>query len=302
MENFDKVSVENFVLACNDILSGKFLDINKKLNNVMDSITKSEDILTYLADAITDYDEETSFENAFSLDKKTKNGKISLPQSEKERVALTVSILNFIQTGKINITRFLETYFKEGTLTPTQNFLEKIIRPFRDSICRHFSVSENVTEKEIEEHKKESLKKENEEKKKEEELLFEEEYPQIDELIIEIKKTTREILSRLKFEHKKKDNIEDLEFILNSLLNACETKNLMVINGLIIGVNYVASKFKSVRYLVRDLNDLIYDYYNFLTENSSKNDIFSQKNANFEEKIDNFEENKDFEEENEDEE
>ncbi len=48
MEEFDRVAVENFVLSCNDMLSGKFLDIDRKLASVMTAITKSDDILTFL--------------------------------------------------------------------------------------------------------------------------------------------------------------------------------------------------------------------------------------------------------------
>lgn len=298
MEEFDRVAVENFVLSCNDMLSGKFLDINKKLASVMNTITQSDDILSFLADAITDYDEDSGFESAFMLDPKTKIGKVTLPQNEKERVALTVTIFNDIQSGKINITRFLETYFKDGRLTPTQNFLEKIIKPFRDIICKNFGVKEDVTEEEVKEHMKEDASKQREEKKLEEEKEFEEQYPEIDNFILEVKKTAREILSRLKFEKKKKDNLEDFEFILNALITACDSKNLMVINGLIIGINYVSHKYKNVRYLVDDLNNIIYDYYDFLAENSSKN---TEKMENFDDFNENFEENENYQDISEDE-
>ena len=290
MENFDRVKVENFVLSCNDMLSGKFLDINKKLASVMNTITQSDDILSFLADAITDYDEDSGFESAFMLDPKTKIGKVTLPQNEKERVALTVTIFNDIQSGKINITRFLETYFKDGRLTPTQNFLEKIIKPFRDIICKNFGVKEDVTEEEVKEHMKEDASKQREEKKLEEEKEFEEQYPEIDNFILEVKKTAREILSRLKFENKKKDNLDDLEFVINALISACDSKNLLVINGLVIGINYVSHKFKNVRYLVRNLNDLIYDYYDFLAENSQKNAKIPENFENLRENSENFEE------------
>lgn len=288
MEEFDRVQVEKFVLACNDFLSGKFLDINKKLESVMEAITQSDDILTYLADKITDYDEEKGFKACFMLDPKTKNGKLMLPQDEKERVALTVTIFNDIQSGKINIAKFLETYFNDGRLTPTQNFLEKIIRPFKEIICKHFGVKEDVTKEEIEEHRKENVQKVKEQEKLEEDRLFEEQYPELDKLTGEIKRLAREILSTLKFEKKKNDNLEDLEFALNALIDACDGNDLLVINGLIIGVNYISKKFKNVRYLVNDLNDTIYHYYDFLSEKTQKN---QEKSENFDDFDENFEEN-----------
>ena len=115
-------------------------------------------------------------------------------------------------------------------------------------------------------------------------------YPEIENFILEVKKTAREILSRLKFENKKKDNLDDLEFVINALISACDSKNLLVINGLVISINYVSHKFKNVRYLVRDLNDLIYDYYDFLAENSQKNAKIPENFENLRENSENFEE------------
>ena len=58
--------------------------------------------------------------------------------------------------------------------------------------------------------------------------------------------------------------LDDVEFVVNSILKACEKRDLMVINGLVIGLNYVSKKFKNIRHLVADLNGLIYDYYEYL--------------------------------------
>ena len=106
MEEIDKISVEKFVVACNDVLSGKFLDIRKKLSLVMKTISDSEEILSLLAESLTDVDEEELFNKTFVIDNKTKNGKACLPSDEKERLAVTVILLNDIQSGKINITQF----------------------------------------------------------------------------------------------------------------------------------------------------------------------------------------------------
>ena len=274
-KEFDKVAVEKFVLACNDILSGKFLDITKKIESIMDSITKSDDILSFLAEAIEGYDEEAGFTSAFSVDKKTKKANVAIPNNDKERLALTVTIFNDIENKKININQFLETYFNDNRLTPTQNFLDKIIRPFRDIICKTFEVNENVTMQDIREHQLEKKKQKIEEEKKAEE----EQYPKLDELLKEISRYCREIQARLKFEKKKAENLDDLDFVLNATLRACEKRDLMIINGLIIGLNYVSAKFKHVRYLIRELNDLIYDYYDFLSGNSKSVSSESEENG-----------------------
>ena len=262
MEEIDKISVEKFVVACNDVLSGKFLDIRKKLSLVMKTISDSEEILSLLAESLTDVDEEELFNKTFVIDNKTKNGKACLPSDEKERLAVTVILLNDIQSGKINITQFFETYFRDNSLAPTQNFLVRVLKPFRDIIAKNFGVDVNVNSIDILEHIQENEKNEKDEEV--EEVKEEEKYPEIENLMLNIQKTAKEIQARLKFEKKKNDIVEDLDFILNALLKACEGKDLLVINGLILGVNYASKKFKDIRYLVQELNETIYGYYDFL--------------------------------------
>ncbi len=277
MEEFDKIAVEKFVVACNDMLSGKFLDINKKLASVLDAVSESEDVISLLADALTNFDEDEMFEKTFVIDSKTKNGKVCMPSDDNEKLAVIVTLLNDIQSRKINITQFLETYFKDNNSTPTQNFLNKILKPFRDIVCKNFGVNSEVSMVDINEHIKEKKKIQ-----KEEENVIEEKeedvYPGIDELMADIEKISKEIQARLKFEKKKVDNVEDIDFILNAILKACASKDLLVINGLIIGLNYASKKFKSVKYLVQDLNDTIYDYYDFLAKGAENSQDLEDEN------------------------
>lgn len=259
-DEIDRLSVESFVATCNDMLSGKFLDINKKLDQLLAVMAKSEDVLNLLADAIENYDEVEGFAKAFSLDSKTKSVKVTLPTDDMERLALTVTIFNDITSGKLHINQFLETYFKDTKMTNVQNFLEKIIRPFRDIICKKFEIDKNLTKKDVELHKEDEKARIIEEEKQ----LEEEQFPNLDQLLNDVIKICNQILALLKFEKKRTENLDDLDFILNSILKACEKRDLMVVNGLVIGLNYVSKKFKHVKYLVNDLNNLIYDYYEFL--------------------------------------
>ena len=84
-------------------------------------------------------------------------------------------------------------------------------------------------------------------------------------MLVGVVGTTNQILALLKFEKKRTENLDDVEFILNSIVEACQKRDLMVINGLVIGLNYASKKYKNVRHLVDALNDQIYDYYEFLT-------------------------------------
>lgn len=260
MEVKNILDVEKFVLACNDMLSGKFLDLNKKLDKFLSVMTKSEDIIDLLSDCLEDFDEEAEFAKAFSVDKKTGSVKVAIPTDDKKRLALSATIFNDIINDKLNANQFLETYFVDKKLTPMQNFLEKIIKPYRDVICKIFELDTNITVDDIKKQIEEETLFKKEEQKKQEEAQF----PHLDELLAEIVKTCNQMLAILKFEKKRTDVLDDVEFVVNSILKACEKRDLMVINGLVIGLNYVSKKFKNIRHLVADLNGLIYDYYEYL--------------------------------------
>jgi len=101
-------------------------------------------------------------------------------------------------------------------------------------------------------------------KKEEEKLAEEAQFPHLDELLAEIVKSCNQILAILKFEKKRTEVLDDVEFVVNSIIKACEKRDLMVVNGLVVGLNYVSKKFKNIKASVIELNALIYDYYDFL--------------------------------------
>lgn len=260
MEVNNIIDVENFVVACNDMLSGKFLDLGKRLDKFLTIMTKSEDILNLLSSCLENFDEEIEFSKAFSVDKKTGAVKVAMPVEDEKRLALSVSIFNDIITDKLNANQFLETYFQDQKMTPMQNFLDKIIKPYRDTICKIFEVAPNVSPDDIERRSlQEKLTKQEEVEEEEKE-----QFPHIDDIMAGVVKTCNQILAILKFERRRTDVLDDVEFIVNSIIKECEKKDLMVINALVVGLNYCSKKFRNIRHLVVDLNGLIYDYYDYL--------------------------------------
>lgn len=264
METKNIIDVEKFVLECNNMLTGRFFDIDKRLETFLSVMTQSEDLLDLFAECIENFDYDTEFEKSFNLDRKTGATRVSLPTDDKKKLALCINVFNDITNEKINSNQFLETFFQDKKLTPIQNFLQKVIAPFRDSVCKTFGINPNLSVEDVKRHSQEI--KNSEPEIEEEEI---EEFPHIDDLMNEIVKNSNQILAILKFEKKRTDNLDDLEFVVNSIIKACEKKDLMVINGLVVGLNYVSRKFKNVKHLVADLNSLIFDYYEFLEGDST---------------------------------
>lgn len=272
MEEFDKAQVEKFVASCNDMLSGKFLNIKKALSNIVDSVAESDDILSFIAESVPDLEDIDIYESVFTIDPKTKVGKIALPSDEKEKLGITTKVFSELSSGKLNFTKFLETYFKNPNLSPTQSFLDKFVKPFRDIISKHFQIDEELTFKDIDKAEKASIKEVNNklDKVQEEEEIFEETLPGICDVKKEIERIVGEMQASLKFERKHQNEVEDVDMILNGLLKACESDDLLIINSLILGIKHATKKIKSVKYLVSELEDLIYDYCDYLAESQKE--------------------------------
>lgn len=272
MEEFDKAQVEKFVASCNDMLSGKFLNIKKALSNIVDSVAESDDILSFIAESVPDLEDIDIYESVFTIDPKTKVGKIALPSDEKEKLGITTKVFSELTSGKLNFTKFLETYFKNPNLSPTQSFLDKFVKPFRDIISKHFQIDEELTFKDIDKAEKASIKEVNNklDKVQEDEDTFEETLPGICDVKKEIERIVGEMQASLKFERKHQNEVEDVDMILNGLLKACESDDLLIINSLILGIKHATKKIKSVKYFVSELEDLIYDYCDYLAESQKE--------------------------------
>ncbi len=266
MEANNIIEVERFIVECNDMLSGKFLDLTKRLDKFLTVLTKSDDLMDFLGECLVDFDDEIEFDKAFSVDKRTGSARVTIPSDDKKRLALYTTIFNNLTNEKINTNQFLETFFQDKKLTPIQNFLEMIVKQYKDLICKYFEINSDISREDVKKHI-EATKMQQEEEAKE---VEKEQFPHLDDVLQEVTKTCNQILALLKFEKKRTEMLDDLEFVVNSIMQACDKRDLMVINGLVIGLNYVSKKFKNIRHLVEELNDLIYDYYDYLAGDEEK--------------------------------
>lgn len=60
---------------------------------------------------------------------------------------------------------------------------------------------------------------------------------------------------------------DDATIIAEAIIEACELENLKLLNGLIIGFDRVAGKIKSIKFIYKELKDIIVDFYNYIQGN-----------------------------------
>ena len=265
MEKIELINIKNFIAKCNELLNGKYFSLEPKIEDILKSITESEQIYALIEDCLKDYDHKSMINRTFVIDGNTNRGRLDLPKDEVSVIALVFCILTDISEGRIKINQFLNTYFTDKTTNSEfTNFGLKLIAPFRNLIANAFGVSANASIKQVEEERIQFENEESEIETEEEidEVVEEDENLELNELFIKIQTVCDQMISVLKYEKKRKSEFDDAEFVINSIIEACNIKNLEVLNGLVIGLNYISKKIKSIKYGLEEVNELIYEFYN----------------------------------------
>ena len=64
----------------------------------------------------------------------------------------------------------------------------------------------------------------------------------------------------------KSDLREEAYIILDAIVNACEIENLKILNGLIVGFDFIASNIKVIKFLYKEMKNVLIDFYEELQE------------------------------------
>ena len=73
----------------------------------------------------------------------------------------------------------------------------------------------------------------------------------------EIKKLANDMMAEIDYTTRIKSDIrEEAYIILDAIVNACEIENLKILNGLIVGFDYVASSIKSIKFLYKEMKNV----------------------------------------------
>ena len=98
------------------------------------------------------------------------------------------------------------------------------------------------------------------------EIIAEEEtaevYVDCDRYFEEIKKLANDMMTEIDYSTKIKSDVREEAYImLDAMVNACEIQNLKILNGLIIGFDFLASSIKSIKFLYKEMKNVLVDFY-----------------------------------------
>lgn len=81
----------------------------------------------------------------------------------------------------------------------------------------------------------------------------------------EIKKLANDMMTEIDYSTRLRSEIrEEAYIILDAIVNACEIQNLKILNGLIVGFDFIASNIKSIKFLYKEMKNVLVDFYDEL--------------------------------------
>lgn len=78
----------------------------------------------------------------------------------------------------------------------------------------------------------------------------------------EIKKLANDMMTEIDYSTRiKKDVREDAYIILDAIIKACEIQNLKILNGLMVGFDFIAQYIRSIKFLYKEMKNVLINFY-----------------------------------------
>lgn len=130
--------LNNFLLRADELLSSQYILADTRIINLLKSIATSSTLMAVFKNCLTDFSYKEAKKKYLVKSKYLgeDKGEYLLPKSSREILAFTFNILVEIDSKELNFSEFVDKYFYEdgSFFTSYQNFLNNMIKPFRDTV------------------------------------------------------------------------------------------------------------------------------------------------------------------------
>ena len=243
-ENFELI--DGFTKVCNDIIDGKFILADMRISNLFKFIDAQPELSDLFSRALQNF----SFEKEITKCKINNDAMgryFKLPEDNVKIIALVYCILQDVNTNKLDLYAFINTYFKNTDDTNNSsysNFCLKVIVPFRDIVISALQDKFEIMPLEVN---------------------MQPEAYNNDEAVDGFEKLERvidQMLETLKYETKiKPDLYQDIEIVLKGLKQSAKLKSYSIMGAIAIGLDYMVRNNKPLRRFYADLQDALSELY-----------------------------------------
>lgn len=239
-------NIQNFLIACDDLISCKFLVAEYKITKLLKEIANSSEICSLIGECLQAYNRDREFARTFIQDG---HGQFVcvMPNEEFKIVALVFCTLADIDNKKIDFTDFIKRFFGKEE-NSFKAFIDTMIVPFKKLIEEAFGYqTQSETTDENDEDNDENLE--------------ENDTCELDEDLIDVYETSQkiavQILSELE-ECRETKQIDDLKNIATSIIKTASLRDETILKALTVSIKVIGKGVKSIKFLINELSELVY--------------------------------------------
>ncbi len=249
-------NVQTFLNCCDEVASCKFLVAEHKIQKLLGVLASTSEVVELVADCMEQFNRDREFMRAFVQDEK---GQFHcyMPEEEYKIIAMVFCILADIDAGKLDFGDFVKRFFSDDAeLTPFENFVDKMIMPFKNLINEAFcydSDDEYVGKNDAVQENSNIVRF----------PLYRKDVSEegISKVCSDVQSLTTQVLSELESVKKFDNIIEELKAICYALVMACGDKDLDMMYGIVLGLKYASKNFKPIKFLVREMVEIVCELY-----------------------------------------
>ena len=280
LDNGQQVKMKNFVTACNDFISSKFILSDIKISKILKTVADSEQIYNLLAECMINFNFEEELNRSFFKASK-ETGSFLLPVEYFKLIPLVFNLLVGLDSKKIDFKNFLNQYFVfNNQHEQYSTFAHTVVVPFRDAIVELFGIDMNddsVPSEDKPVNKRPRLY-ETEESQETAPLTEEQTIvvaitpvikPEADVLkafFEEVRSHANYIADKLVLV-KKESRRENIKLIVNAIIRTCTIEDLIILSALVSALNEIAAKEKYLKFGIAKICEC---YYEFILKNSQE--------------------------------
>ena len=252
----ERQNLVDFFNACNDMIEGRFILSDTKVSNILKSVVKSEKLYKLYSDCMQGFRFAQTLEDCLASNPHN-GGYFQMPQEERDIIAFVTCLLLEVDKRNINLQNFVTDnfYSVDGYNISYSNFALLVLVEYKTAVKNILNVDDEGNELEVADLSENQITidetveevKANENTK----ILF----ANLTLSIVELQNLINDDV-KLKFSQK-----EELLIVLKALGRAIHLEDLLIINALLVPIEYVIGKNKKYKEPYDKLKMLIADIY-----------------------------------------
>ena len=236
----NKLEVDKFLEACDDLLNCKFLVAEYKIQRLLQQLASASDVCSLVGECLEQFNRDREFAKTFVQDGQG-DFVCLMPSEEYKVIALVFCTLVDIENKKIDFVDFIKRFFGREE-NPFKAFLDTMIVPFKKLIEEAFNYSEN---NENDEHLKDQ----------DDEFYADDDNQQFDEKVYDnVQKIAVQILSELQFSRQDNDT-QNAMTICKAIVKTAKMRDMEVTFSLAIALKSI--KVKHIKFYVKEICRLL---------------------------------------------